>query len=159
VSRLRRRRAGHARRSGRAHPRRGLRDRRGHAPGVRAPRDPVPGATSIMDQSAYGLHAETEERHWWFAARRKIVRAVLASLELRAGARLIEFGSGTGGNLGMLGGFGAVTALEPNDEARAIAAARWPDAAHVAALDALDGAARFDAALALDVIEHLDAPA
>jgi SAM-dependent methyltransferase len=113
-----------------------------------------------MDQTAYSLHAAAEERHWWFSARRRVVRQIVARLGLPSRARLLEFGSGTGGNLTMLHEFGALTALEPNDEARAIAAARHPHATHVASLVALgshDGA-RFDAALALDVIEHLDEP-
>ncbi|HZS35968.1 MAG TPA: class I SAM-dependent methyltransferase [Polyangia bacterium] len=116
-----------------------------------------------MDQRAYGEHADAEERHWWFAARRRIVRDVVASLGLPppSEVRLLEFGSGTGGNLPMLAEFGAITALEPNDEARAIAGERMPRARHVASLDELDehgDAAPFHAALALDVIEHLDEP-
>lgn len=111
-----------------------------------------------MDPSAYPLHADVEERHWWFVARRRIVAARLASLGLRAGAALIELGSGTGGNLAMLSRFGRVTAVEPDDGARAASLRRHPRVEHLASLDALAGRDAFDAALALDVLEHLDDP-
>jgi SAM-dependent methyltransferase len=111
-----------------------------------------------MEASAYPLHAATEERHWWFVARRRILGRVLASLALPDDARLIEFGSGTGGNLPLLSRFGRVAALEPNAEARAIARGRAPFAEHVSALDELSVETRFDAALMLDVLEHLEDP-
>ncbi len=111
-----------------------------------------------MDESAYPLHAAAEERHWWFVGRRRVARQAIASLGLAPGAKILEFGAGTGGNLPLLGEFGAaVTALEPNDEARAISAARHPAARHVGDFAPLVGE-RFDAAMAFDVLEHLDDP-
>ena len=111
-----------------------------------------------MDPSAYTLHAAIEERHWWFVARRRVLDATLASLGLPAGSRLLEFGSGTGGNLRMLTRFGSVVGVEPSAEARAIAAAACPQAEQLRDLAGLEGRPIFDAALALDVIEHLDDP-
>ena len=112
-----------------------------------------------MEPGAYPLHAELEERHFWFRGRRAIAERVITSLGLPPRARIVELGSGTGGNLAMLARYGDVVAIEPNAEARAISAARAPAVTHLGSLDALSGRA-FDAAFAFDVLEHLDdAPA
>jgi SAM-dependent methyltransferase len=112
-----------------------------------------------VESSAYPLHDNVEERHWWFVARRRIVAHVLSSLHLPKSARLLEFGSGTGGNLPMLAGFGPVVAVEPEPTARELARRKAPDCRHVASLDDLTSDDSFDAVLALDVLEHLADPA
>ena len=110
-----------------------------------------------MDPAAYALHADVEARHFWFRGRRAVVGKVIDGLGLRRGARVIELGAGTGGNLPMLERLGDVVAVEPEDAARAIAHARSPGVTFLPSLDALSGPA-FDAAFAFDVLEHLDDP-
>jgi SAM-dependent methyltransferase len=112
-----------------------------------------------MDPTAYPLHAAVEERHWWFVARRAIVAETLASLGLPRPARLIELGSGTGGNLGLLARLGEPLAIEPDAGARGLSQSRYPRVAHLASLADLTGQLAFDGAVALDVLEHLDEPA
>lgn len=65
--------------------------------------------------------AKTESRHWWFTGRRRVLARVIESLRLPADARILEIGSGTGGNLEMLSRFGKVSAVEMDETARAIA--------------------------------------
>jgi SAM-dependent methyltransferase len=56
-----------------------------------------------MDASQLALHAEMEERHWWFLGRRRILRALLARLLPPGEERLVvDVGCGTGGNAGAL---------------------------------------------------------
>lgn len=71
-----------------------------------------------MSPEAYLEMAETEAEHWWFRGRRDVLRAVLRQLSLPAGARVLEVGSGTGGNLPMLENFGRVYGLEMDATAR-----------------------------------------
>jgi SAM-dependent methyltransferase len=71
-----------------------------------------------MKPEAYEIMAQTEDEHWWFAGRRKILAATIAGLGLPTEASILEIGSGTGGNLAMLGGFGEVSAVELDDFAR-----------------------------------------
>jgi len=77
-----------------------------------------------MSPEIYQKMAELEKSHWWFVARRTILRRALQSLALPTEAQILEFGCGTGGNLDMLREFGEVTAVEMNDFARKYAQLR-----------------------------------
>ena len=59
-----------------------------------------------MQPSAYLDMAAVEERHWWFEGRRRVLAGCIAGLGLRVDARILELGSGTGGNLALLVEFG-----------------------------------------------------
>jgi SAM-dependent methyltransferase len=74
-----------------------------------------------MNPDAYLEMASTEAQHWWFSGRRSIISNVIASLQLAPDAKILEIGSGTGGNLEMLSTFGTVCALEMDPKARSIA--------------------------------------
>lgn len=112
-----------------------------------------------MTPDAYALAAQSEQRHWWFAARREILRSVLNRFCPRGlKRRVLEVGCGNGGNLPLLAEYGSLYAVELNDEARRRAADRgiarvekgWlPDA-----LPFRD--VRFDVVAALDVVEHVE---
>lgn len=110
-----------------------------------------------MDRSTYGQMREVEDRHWWFSARREIVREVLKSLPLPAEPRILEAGCGTGGNLALLAQHGRITAFEPDSIAAAMARDR-------AIGPVLDGSLPdrvpsfenpFDLIVLLDVLEHI----
>ena len=111
-----------------------------------------------MDRQVYVRMAELEDRHWWFAARRRILTEVLARLvALPAAPRLLEAGCGTGGNLAMLSRFGEVAAFEPDAEARRMAQEK-------SGFEVRDGRlpgdipfepGGFDLVAAFDVLEHV----
>ncbi|HWU00529.1 MAG TPA: class I SAM-dependent methyltransferase [Terriglobales bacterium] len=75
-----------------------------------------------MEADAYREMAATEDAHWWFVARRKILACLIGKLHLPAGARILEIGAGTGGNLAMLSRYGSVDGVEHDPEARRLAA-------------------------------------
>lgn len=111
-----------------------------------------------MDRDVYQRIRELEQAHWWFTARREILADQIAGLGLGPGARVLEVGCGTGGNLEMLARFGAVSAIEPDAEARAYASAK-------SGIEIQEGLlpdrlprfeAPFDLIASFDVIEHVD---
>ena len=75
-----------------------------------------------MDREVFQRMQDLETRHWWFLARRQIIREVIHRYASTGqGARLLEAGCGTGGNLMMLSAFGHVDAFELDDQSRAAA--------------------------------------
>jgi SAM-dependent methyltransferase len=78
-----------------------------------------------MSPEAYLEMAETETEHWWFRGRRDVIYSALQRLRLPLlRARVLEVGSGTGGNIEMLTQFGRVSGLEMDETALALTAKR-----------------------------------
>lgn len=107
------------------------------------------------------LHAAIEAGHWWFVARRRIVRRLLVRVEPPEPNKVIlDLGCGTGGNLGSLAHLYDCIGIERDPEAVRFASERYatcrfqrasifePEAWH---LDEL-----VDVCLIMDVLEHLD---
>lgn len=112
-----------------------------------------------MDRAVYSRLDQLEHRHWWFVARRMILsRVIERCFDGRRDLKILEAGCGTGGNLEMLSRFGAVSAFEPDADARAIAAGKCDcDIRHGTLPDGnpYDGRT-FDLIVAFDVIEHVE---
>lgn len=110
-----------------------------------------------MNPDAYRLMADTEDRHWWFVGRRRIVVEVLRRLNLPSPANILEIGAGTGGNLAMLREFGYVSASELNDFARTCAIKKSGiNVVHARLPDELPFPQRhFDLVCLFDVLEHV----
>lgn len=115
-----------------------------------------------MSPDAYLEMAETEADHWWFRGRRDVLQTMLRRLALPPNARVLEVGSGTGGNLDMLAEFGTVSGLEMDSTARAlcsrktsgrfdIRAGRCPDDVPFG----MQGGERFDLICFFDCLEHI----
>ncbi|MBA3527484.1 MAG: class I SAM-dependent methyltransferase [Pseudomonadota bacterium] len=112
-----------------------------------------------MERIIYDQMAQLDELHWWYRARRDVLEALIRrSVDLPAGARLLEVGCGTGHNLAMLQRFGHVDAIELDPAARAIAERRLGRPVSDSRLPELEGIPRshYDLIGAFDVIEHID---
>jgi SAM-dependent methyltransferase len=111
-----------------------------------------------MEREVYQAMAEHDERHWWYRARRQVVAELIRrKVPLPDGAKGLEIGCGTGHNLGMLGEFAAMDALEVDPVARELAERRLGHKVLSAPLPALEGVpdVTYDLVAALDVIEHI----
>lgn len=111
-----------------------------------------------MDPKLYREMAETQQKHWWFRARREILARVIARLKLPSPAELLEIGAGTGGNLGMLIQHGRVSAVEMDGFARQYAAdVSGLRVSYGCLPDQLAFAdASFDLICLFDVLEHIE---
>ena len=113
-----------------------------------------------MERSAFEEMLSTQETHWWFRGKRKIIQTLIERLCVNEIEKLqiLEIGCGTGANLEMLSHYGKVTALEVDDYARrhirpfegVEALPGWlPDG-----LNTIQGKS-FDLVCLFDVLEHI----
>lgn len=113
-----------------------------------------------MNPDAYLQMADTESRHWWFMARRVVLASIIRQLNLSPDARILEIGSGTGGNLEMLSNFGHVSAMEMDTKARSIAiektASRFEIRAGACPSEIPFPGDEFDLICLFDVLEHIE---
>lgn len=102
--------------------------------------------------------AELDSSHWWYVARRRILASLIErEVRLPPDATILEIGCGTGHNLEMLGRYGAVEAVELDDDARALAGKRLGRPVRAGKLpDIADEIGKsFDLVTLLDVLEHI----
>lgn len=113
-----------------------------------------------MDSSIYQLHAEVEQRHWWFVARRRIMRRMLQELLPPDGKSLVvDVGCGTGANIASLEGDYACAGIDTSEDAIRFARQRFENVQFIQGLapKALgELAERMDAFLMMDVLEHVE---
>ena len=111
-----------------------------------------------MDRSIYDAMAAHDSTHWWYVARREVLRDLIARrIAPPTGARILEIGCGTGHNLAMLADFGQVEGHELDVAARGVATARFGPVVGDARLPELTGVPEraYDLVALLDVLEHV----
>jgi SAM-dependent methyltransferase len=98
-----------------------------------------------------------EDVHWWYRGRRRVIAEALGRMELPGGVEILDAGCGSGRNMVDLARFGRVTGLDVADASIARARERGVGEVVKGTLDAMPfDAGRFDMAVSLDVIEHLE---
>jgi len=110
-----------------------------------------------MNPDLYRAMAQTEDRHWWFKARREVLARVIRRMNLPRHAQILEIGAGTGGNLAMLSEYGRVSAVEKDSFARQYACnASGVDVQQGYLPDSLPAYRHgFDLICLFDVLEHV----
>jgi SAM-dependent methyltransferase len=85
------------------------------------------GSTLRVEREIFSVHAELEPRHWWFRARRSIVRQLIERLvPPHTGALVADAGCGTGGTLGELADAYRCVGIDPTAEAIILAKQHFP---------------------------------
>ena len=93
-----------------------------------------------MEKDQYTRMFHREQNHWFAVGRRQMLNKIIEDFVPIRPAKILEIGSGTGGNIPMLSNFGTLTCVEMSDYARALAMDRlggdldirvglWPDCA------------------------------
>ncbi len=113
-----------------------------------------------MREAQYELHADIEERHWWFLGRRTIVRRLLERVvPPRQGALVIDVGCGTGANLAALSSSYRCLGLDESERAIDLARARFAGVEFAQETNVASRVGAFETAsavLLMDVLEHVE---
>lgn len=113
-----------------------------------------------MTPEQYALFAEIERDHWWFAARREIMRTLLERVLPPDPSRVVvDVGCGTGGNISALAERYRCTGIDDSEHAIRLARERHGGVEFVRTADAdeiRERLGRADAMLCMDVIEHVE---
>jgi SAM-dependent methyltransferase len=111
-----------------------------------------------MERAVFDRMAELDQDHWWFLARRRILKRLIERVVCPPQrAKILEVGCGTGHNLAMLKSFGSLDACELDRCARTVANKRLPGKVKSAKLPDLSMFKRsgYDLIALLDVLEHV----
>ena len=86
-----------------------------------------------MQHEQFQLHADIEERHWWFVGRRRILcRLVAEVLPPSPQAAIVDVGCGTGGNIAALADRYPCVGIDTSAEAIELARRRFPKVQFIA---------------------------
>ena len=113
-----------------------------------------------MQTEQFQLHADIEQRHWWFVARRRIVRRLVAEvLPPTPDTVIVDVGCGTGANIAALADRYRCVGIDTSAEAVGLAQSRFPNVRFITGrapddLGQLVQQARMF--MLMDVLEHVE---
>jgi trans-aconitate methyltransferase len=112
-----------------------------------------------MQSPQFELHADIEQRHWWFVARRQILTSVInAVLPPSPATTIVDVGCGTGANLGSLAEQYDCVGIDSSSQAIRLAKRRFPQVQFIHGQAPRDLSHVMDRArlvLLTDVLEHV----
>ncbi len=112
-----------------------------------------------MEPTHFDVVADIDLHHWWFVARRGIMREVLACfVPPGQGCLVVDIGCGPGANIASLAGAYECVGIDTSEDAIRLARGRFDDVKFIrgtAPQDLGELAGRADAYLLMDVLEHV----
>lgn len=113
-----------------------------------------------MNRSHFEIVADVDQRHWWFLARRRILRDVLACVvPPNRETKVIDVGCGTGANIAALAGDYRCIGIDTSADAIEFARKRFTNVEFIAGSAPKDlgaTASEAGAMLLMDVLEHVE---
>src|SRR5690242_11563756 len=113
-----------------------------------------------LQTDQFGVHADMEDEHWWFVARRHIITSLVRqATPPHAGCLIVDVGCGTGANIAALAADYCCLGVDASAEAVAAATRRFPYLQFVRAdvpTDVMDPLSRACLVLLTDVLEHVE---
>lgn len=112
-----------------------------------------------MKRAHFELHALLEQDHWWFAARRQIMRALVRQVAPpNTGSLILDVGCGTGANIASLADAYECVGIDTSEDAIRLARQRFPGVRFVhgfAPAAVADEIGRAAVLTIMDVLEHV----
>ena len=105
-----------------------------------------------MNPNVYQRHIENQNNHWWFQARKEIIKSFISTN--RKKISILDFGSGSGVNIDMLSNFGFVNIYEPHQKTKKYLKKNYTDKKKFRIIDSFKDK-KFDLILLADVLEHI----
>lgn len=111
-----------------------------------------------MDKKNYDAMIALEKTHWWFSARRRVLKKTMERFFRNEKFQdVLEIGCGSGGNLKFLSGFGKIHGSELDEISRKFANKRNLCKVFYGKLpDDINTSKKFDLICIFDVLEHVD---
>jgi SAM-dependent methyltransferase len=106
-----------------------------------------------MNYEALKRHIKNENDHWWFKARREIIKNILKKLKVQK-LKILDFGAGSGTNIEILKEFGNVEVYEKNKMINFFLKKKFKKNKKIKIIDNYKNK-KYDLILAADVIEHI----
>jgi SAM-dependent methyltransferase len=112
-----------------------------------------------MKLEQFKVHADLEEKHWWFLGRRRIMRLLVNHiLPPSKTTSVIDIGCGTGANIAALAQDYSCVGIDTSEEAIQFARQRFPNVQFVCGTapdDLGETGKQSDLFLLMDVLEHI----
>ena len=113
----------------------------------------------VMQHEQFQLHADIEDRHWWFVGRRRILCRLAAEVVPPSpDVTVIDVGCGTGGNIAAMADRYQCVGIDTSEEAIELARQRFPRVRFIAGHaphDLGELAGRAQLFMLTDVLEHV----
>jgi SAM-dependent methyltransferase len=114
-----------------------------------------------MDAEAYKEMIELQEEHWWFVARRDVIKSFIKmQMPQSSTGKVLEIGCGVGGNVGLLSQSGHYRGIDMHKPAIDYCSEKYPQfefqCTRVEDIPQEFNSNKFDSIYILDVLEHID---
>ena len=114
-----------------------------------------------MDAEAYKEMIELQEEHWWFVARRDVIKSFIKmQMPQSSTNKVLEIGCGVGGNVGLLSQSGQYRGIDMHKPAIDYCSEKYPQfefqCTRVEDIPQEFNSNKFDSIYILDVLEHID---
>ena len=106
-----------------------------------------------MRNEVYKRHIDNFSKHWWFQARKEIIKEIIKK-KFNKKISILDFGSGSGVNLDMLSQFGFVNIYEPHSDTKKYLKLKYKDKKKFKILSKIKKQ-KFDLVILADVLEHV----
>ena len=106
-----------------------------------------------MKNEVYKRHINNFSKHWWFQARKEIIKEIISD-KIKKKIDILDFGSGSGVNIKMLSQFGFVNIYEPHLDTKNYLKLKFKNKNKFKVLNKIKNQ-KFDLIILADVLEHL----